>query len=77
MEKTLFDIKNRLYALSRTNADCIRELQNRGERVTSPEFSRYIRRQQTGPKAERILSMANQIITEWEVAKEHEQSESA
>lgn len=69
MEKTLFDIKNRLYMINRTQADCIRELQKRGEVITSPEFSRFIRRQQTGPKADRVLSMANEIISGWEEQK--------
>ena len=68
MEKTIYDIKNRLFFLSRTQAECIDEIIKRGVRTDAAEFSKVIRGRQRGPKAENILELANRIIGEWEGA---------
>lgn len=68
LEKTLYDIKNRLFFVSKKQTECIEEMGRRGLATDPAEFSKVIRGRLRGPKAESILEMANAIISEWEEA---------
>lgn len=61
-----FKIKVRLAELERKQIDLIPELAKRGIKVNPTELSYAIRGRTQQPKAAKILSAANEIISEWE-----------
>ena len=74
---TVFNIKARLAALGRTGTDCIMEIQNRGESCSPSQFSDSIHGRYRLPKGQRICTMANKIVGEWEAehSKENKRKE--
>ena len=62
-----FKIKSRVVALNKYLVDLIPELEKRGISVCSPSIlSESISGKRKGPKADRIVSVSNEIVTEWE-----------
>lgn len=64
-----FKIKVRLVELGKKQVDLIPELAKRGMKVNPTELSLAILGKSQQPKASKILSAANEIISEWERAK--------
>jgi hypothetical protein len=63
----LFNIKARLISLGYKVKDLIPELQKRGMLKVMPcELSRALNGYDKTPKAEKIVSLSNEIVTEWE-----------
>lgn len=61
-----FKIKVRLMELGRKQVDLIPALKERGIPVSPCELSNTLSGVLQSPKAEKILSAANEIVTEWE-----------
>lgn len=64
-----FKIKVRLAELGRTQVDLIPELAKRGVKVSPTELSYAVRGISQTPKSGKILSAANEIVSEWEKNK--------
>ena len=65
-----FRIKLRLMELGRKQVELIPELRKRGiERITPSDLSVALKGDSQSPKSQKILSAANEIVTEWEQAK--------
>lgn len=64
-----FKIKVRLAELGRKQVELIPELAKRGLSVNPTELSLAILGRSQQPKAEKILSAANEIVSEWEKEK--------
>lgn len=64
-----FKIKVRLVELGKNQVDLIPELAKRGLKVNSTELSYAIRGISQTPKSAKILSAANEIVSEWEKAE--------
>jgi putative heme iron utilization protein len=64
----LFDIKARLEKLKLSQAWMILRLHDKGVTVYQSQFSRYINGIERTPKAQRVLSMCNEILNEQEQA---------
>ncbi len=63
----LFRIKARLAALGKKQLELVPELAKRGLTISSPaELSNAINGHNAQPKAQQIVSAANEIIKEWE-----------
>lgn len=61
-----FNIKARVVALGRYQNELIPELKKR-DIITEPgQLCNVLKGRMTGDKADRILSAANEIVTEWE-----------
>lgn len=63
-----FKIKVRLAELGKKQVDLIPELAKRGLKVNPAELSNAILGRIQQPKTDKILSTANEIISEWEKA---------
>lgn len=61
-----FRIKARLTAIDRKQVELIAELRKRDITTNPSELSYVLKGTLQTPKAERILSAANEIVTEWE-----------
>ena len=61
-----FKIKVRLAELGRKQVELIPELAKRGLRVNPTELSCAVRGICQSPKSMKILSAANEIVSEWE-----------
>ena len=61
-----FRIKSRLTEINRKQVDLIVELRKRDIMTNPSELSNVLKGILQTPKAERILSAANEIVTEWE-----------
>lgn len=61
-----FKIKVRLAELGRNQVELIPELAKRGLRVNPTELSYAVRGISQSPKSTKILSAANEIVSEWE-----------
>lgn len=61
-----FRIKSRLAEINRKQVDLIAELRKRDIMTNPSELSNVLKGILQTPKAERILSAANEIVTEWE-----------
>lgn len=61
-----FKIKVRLMELGRKQVDLIPALKERGIMITPAELSNTLSGMLQSPKAEKTLSAANEIVTEWE-----------
>lgn len=61
-----FRIKARLTAIDRKQVELIAELRKRDITTNPSELSNVLKGALQTPKAERILSAANEIVTEWE-----------
>lgn len=64
-----FEIKVRLVKLGKKQVDLIPELAKRGIKVDPTELSYAIRGITQTPKSAKILSAANEIVSEWEKEK--------
>lgn len=64
-----FKIKVRLAELGKKQLDLIPELAKRGLKVNPTELSLAILGRSQQPKTEKILSAANEIVSEWEKVK--------
>lgn len=62
----LFKIKVRLAELGKKQVDLIPELEKRGLKANPTELSYAIRGITQSPKSGKILSAANEIVSEWE-----------
>lgn len=61
-----FKIKVRLAELGKKQVDLIPELAKRGLKVNPTELSLAILGRKQQPKTDKILSIANEIVSEWE-----------
>lgn len=61
-----FKIKIRLIELGKKQADLIPELAKRGIKANPTELSQALTGRCQQPKAEAIISAANEIVKEWE-----------
>ncbi len=61
-----FKIKARLAELGKKQVDLIPELEKRGLKVSPAELSGAILGRVKQPKADKVLSASNEIISEWE-----------
>ncbi len=59
-------IKSRLAALNKKSVDVIDELRRRGINTNPGEFSLAVNGRLATAKADRICSVADEILTEWE-----------
>ena len=66
-----FKIKVRLAELGKKQVDLIPELAKRGLKVNPTELSNAILGRIQQPKTDKILSAANEIVSEWEKAEKH------
>lgn len=64
-----FKIKVRLAELGKKQVDLIPELAKRGLKVNPTELSLAILGRKQQPKTDKILSVANEIVSEWEKEK--------
>lgn len=60
------NIKIKLLELNKRQKDLLEELRNRGYSIQPPELSVFINKQLTTPKADVILGLCDEILTEWE-----------
>lgn len=61
----VFKIKARVYALDKNLKDLLPEMEKRGLSVDKTELSPALNGRQS-PKAQKIVTLANEIVTEWE-----------
>lgn len=64
-----FKIKVRFAELGKKQVDLIPELAKRGLKVNPTELSNAILGRTQQPKTDKILSAANEIVSEWEKAE--------
>lgn len=63
----VFKIKSRVYALGKNLQDLIPEIETRGVMTVSrAELSDALKGNKQTPKAQQIVTLANEIVTEWE-----------
>ena len=62
----LFRLRSRLFELGNKHKDLIPELRSAGITAVPSELSNALSGVNTGPKATRIVSLANAIVTGWE-----------
>lgn len=67
-----FKIKVRLAELGKKQVDLIPELAKRGLKVNPTELSLAILGRKQQPKTDKILSIANEIVSAWEKEIKHE-----
>lgn len=60
------DIKIKLFELGKKQVDLLRELRNRGQKVSPQELSCFISGVVQTPKSETVLNIARDILKEWE-----------
>lgn len=61
------ELKLRLVVLDKQQTDIVRELQKRGFSNLKPTtFGAYLSRRVTGPQADTVLTLAEEIVTQWE-----------
>ena len=61
------ELKLRLVELDKRQTDIVRELQKRGfKSLDRATFSSYLSRTRTGPQADTVLALAEEIVTQWE-----------
>lgn len=60
------DIKIKLFELGKKQVDLLRELRNRGQKVSPQELSCFISGVVQTPKIETVLNIARDILKEWE-----------
>ncbi len=61
------ELKLRLVELDKRQTDIVRELQKRGfKNLDRATFSSYLSRTRTGPQADTVLALAEEIVTQWE-----------
>lgn len=60
------DIKIKLFELGKKQVDLLRELRNRGQKVSPQELSFFISGTLRTPKSEVVLKMSRDILKEWE-----------
>lgn len=61
-----FDLKIRLIRIRKRQTDLYEELKKNGLKVFTSELSAAINGKLVSPKADKILSLSNEIVTEWE-----------
>lgn len=66
----MYQIRERLTKIGKTQVWLILELQKRGIVVQPPEMSAIVRGVNTYPKATKVLEMSNEIIAEVEKCQE-------
>lgn len=65
-------IKVRLLEVNKRQVDLIDELRKRGyPTIQPPELSAFINNKLTTPKAEAVLKICDEIITDWEEKREN------
>lgn len=62
----MFNIKVRLMQLGKKQVDLILALEKVGIKTTPPELSNSLSGNLKIPKADKILSVCNEIVSEWE-----------
>lgn len=63
----IFKIKSRVYALGKKMQDLIPEIETRGiMTVSRAELSDALKGDKQTPKAQQIVTLANEIVSEWE-----------
>ena len=60
------DIKFKLLRIGKKQVDLLRELRNRGQKVSQQELSCFISGVVQTPKSEAVLKIARDILDEWE-----------
>lgn len=61
------ELKMRLLLLEKSQADIVRELNNRGfKNLKTTTFSSYLSRRVTGPQADAVLKLTGDIVENWE-----------
>ncbi len=71
----LFDIKLRTLAAGRTSKQVVEEINKRGYKCATTEYSAYIHGRVKTEKALKIATLADKILSEWESEKERRGSE--
>ena len=62
----LFNIKLRTLAVNRTSKQLVEEINRRGYKCGTTEYSAYIHGRYKTEKALKIASLADEILKEWE-----------
>ena len=65
-EEMAKDIKFKLLRIGKKQVDLLRELRNRGQKVSPQELSCFISGVVQTPKSEAVLKIARDILDEWE-----------
>ena len=68
----LFDLKIRIMRLGKKQNDLIKPLKEKGVIATPADLSNSLRGYLQTPKAHLILSLSNEIVSEWETAQKSE-----
>jgi hypothetical protein len=62
----MYDIKNRLANLNKTQVWLLRELRSRGVTIQPPQLANFINGVCTYPKATTVLGICNEILNDFE-----------
>lgn len=63
----MYDIKNRLAKLGKTQVWLLRELRNRGVTIQPPQLANFINGIYTYPKSKVVLGICDEILNELEL----------